>query len=298
MWRLKGRCVRCWKIFSKGAINNREEAKELIAKKKSINSLKKADSWYAKCVLGKIIVEWSSVVKLEIDKRKFEESHEKRRNRAKLLLSRIKKRQQEVEVVVEEGEEGEGDNDNRIHELQTLIEKCLDNRDLLPPVPHPIPTPTPTPTPTPSDVSIVSTLTQKSTRSKAVPKSVTEMFERHKQRAQRRAALSDRYKTLNEEKELKAKNYSRAQLEKIDLDAAAEKKSKLEKKEFDERKKEAEKQQLAKRRDMWKLAKMHSMLSTLRNHGFNGFISVIRTLRLKEKKADNFCNDGVKVSER
>ena len=120
------------------------------------------------------------------------------------------------------------------------------------------------------------------------------MFNRHKERALRRAALDERYAVLNAEKELQRRNLSERQMEKIREEAEKEKEKKIETKRKEEERKEEKRLEIIKRRDMLKLAKLHCTIKTMRNFGWNGLKAIIRDLRLKERKADVFFADGIK----
>ena len=136
-WRQLSRCVKNWKLFCKRARNGREEAASLRVKQRSASQSKKAEKWYERTILGKVVVNWSTAVKLEVDKRKFEECQNGRKDRAKMLLARIEKKNMkqvsdDCDGVGKSDDNHDGkkddNNDGRIAALQSLIDTCLEHR--------------------------------------------------------------------------------------------------------------------------------------------------------------------------
>jgi len=126
-----------------------------------------------------------------------------------------------------------------------------------------------------------------------VPKSVQEMFSRHSERKQKRKELSERYASKN-------LSHEEALTRKRDEEEKERKEKEREKKEIERRKEEIrvqeENAERMRRRDMNRLAKMHSALRLLRNKGWVGFCRVLDELRIKERKADVFNEDRLKVN--
>ena len=130
-------------------------------------------------------------------------------------------------------------------------------------------------------------------RSTAVPKSVASMFSRHEERARGRAALNARYAALNSERDKrKAELESKRKYEDAKREAA-KRHAHSEEKRREELALLRKKEELERRKEMWKLACMHHVMSLLGGVVMKRWKAKIGELRLKEKKSDLFRSDSV-----
>jgi len=122
------------------------------------------------------------------------------------------------------------------------------------------------------------------TRSTAVPKSVASMFSRHEERAKRRAALNARYAILNNEKDKRKMELESKRRFEDAKKESAKRTALVEQKRQEELALLRKKEELERRKEMWKLACMHHMMGLLGGVVMKRWKAKIGELRLKEKK--------------
>ncbi|GMH83866.1 hypothetical protein TrVE_jg5452 [Triparma verrucosa] len=326
-WRTLGKCFKILKIWARDCRRGREEAQKEIERRKFKAMEEKALRYYRANLLGSTFLQWSVSAKEACERRKLAQQQDRRRSRVQALLERVKDKVEETEteednadstipqlVTAKEG----GDDDlasvdsrRRVKALRSLIDKCLEEEEGIlgaagaglervveeeedifvedetaigdgsrrgPPPPPP----------SASDISAITTSTRATSANP--PQSVISMFKRHKERAQKRAALSARYDAINSERLKRKDELAWKRQEEAKQRIEDEKRAKMEEKRQLELKEQRKRDEFERRREQMKLAKMHNLM-TRYSAAFSTWFGLVKELRLKERKADVFNED-------
>ncbi|GMH49263.1 hypothetical protein TrLO_g9493 [Triparma laevis f. longispina] len=327
-WRMLGRCFKNLKVWARDCRRGREEAQKEIEKKKLKAMEEKARRYYRVNLVGVVFLEWSVFAKESCEMRKLAQQQDRRRSRVQALLDRVKDKVEEGEgeedggegsileaAVLKEDDDltlGSVDSRRRVKALRSLIDKCIEEEEGIlggglhlarvvegeeeeedtvggygdgggvgvDVVAGGLPSG--------CDVSAITTSTR-ATRT-GPPQSVISMFKRHEDRALKRAALSARYDAINSERLKRKDELAWKRQEEAKQRVEDEKRAKLEEKRQIELKEQRKCDEIERRREQMKLAKMHNLM-TRYSSAFSTWFVLVKELRLKERKADVFNED-------